>query len=106
MSQVGFTRICVHGRSMYGEHLDHVPEWERVGDIRLEPLRNAIGITQRWWIRGPRCCGKTMLRCKEVETLRCRVCGKTKTVDGSYFMGLCTCCGGSVHNLRTEDWTT
>ena len=84
--------MCTHGRCS-----DHDPEWENVGRARFEPLPDILGIKILLW--GHRCCGKPMIRCKKVQTQRCKKCGRTRDyieehADGGIFRyAVCQCCG-------------
>ncbi len=76
---------CVHGRC-----LDHGPEWENVGEVRREPNPGIFGKKTSGMNR---CCGKPMTQYKEVQTQRCRKCGRTKDHITNYRLVFCLCCG-------------
>lgn len=76
---------CPHGRC-----LNHNPEWEKVGVKRLEPNPGFLGKKTYWTIH---CCGKAMARYKEVQTQRCKQCGRTEDVITISEIELCLCCG-------------
>lgn len=83
------SRSSVPHQCPHHKCLDHEPEWERVGEILLVPSRGFLGQTILFfqW-----CCAKPMGRFKEVYTMRCKVCGRTKKHLLQY-QALCSCCG-------------
>ena len=83
---------CPHDQCRHGRCLDHGPEWENVGEKRLEPNPGVFG-QKTYWIAIRRCCGRPMARYKEVQTKRCRKCGRTEDHVGKYPFALCLCCG-------------
>ncbi len=79
---------CPHGRC-----LNHDPEWENVGKKRLEPHLGWFGKKPYWFTK---CCGKPMVKGKEVQTRQCKKCGRVEdcvTRDENNFLALCLCCG-------------
>ncbi|MCI0564874.1 MAG: hypothetical protein MN733_40930, partial [Nitrososphaera sp.] len=81
---------CPHGQCRHGRCLDHGPEWENVGEKRREPYLGIFG-KKTWWFT--RCCGGPMAMVKEVQTRRCKKCGRTEDHIGDYCFALCHCCG-------------
>lgn len=77
-------RHCPHGRC-----LDHGPVWENV-EKRQEPSPGIFG-QKTFWTK--RCCGKPMVRYKEVQTRRCKKCGRTESHVTIPYLALCLCCG-------------
>ncbi|MBI2096394.1 MAG: hypothetical protein HYT43_02050 [Candidatus Taylorbacteria bacterium] len=78
-----------HGQCRHGRCLDHGPEWENVGEKRREPNPGIFG---KKTYRKSRCCGQPMARYKEVQTKRCKKCGRTEDHIENY-LALCLCCG-------------
>ncbi len=85
----------------HGVCLDHKPEWENIGAVRLEPNPGIFG--SKWWISREgssiRCCGERMAKYKEVQTQQCRKCKRTRDCVENYHIALCLCCGNSFTNL-------
>ncbi len=87
---------CSHKQCIHGECLDHQPDWEDVGEKRREPSVGFFGKRTYWFSR---CCGKSMSRYKDIQTRRCKKCGRTKDFVTDWAVGLCLCCGRTVdHN--------
>ena len=79
-----------HGQCCHGMCLDHGPEWENIGEKRREPNPGIFGKKTYWTWRH---CGQPMARYKEVQTQRCRKCGRTEDDITNYHLALCLCCG-------------
>jgi hypothetical protein len=79
-------RQCSHGMC-----LDHGPEWENVGETLYVPDPSFFGMKKTYW--GSSCCGKPMEMCKEVQTKRCKKCGRFKDHVVNHYVALCLCCG-------------
>jgi hypothetical protein len=90
-----------HGQCVHGRCLDHGPEWENVGEKRLEPNPGIFG-KKTWWFT--RCCGKPMAQMKEVQTQRCKKCGRQEDHVTNYYIALCYCCGRRfTHSSAYDD---
>ncbi len=86
---------CSHDQCSHGMCLDHGPEWENVGEKRREPNPGIFGKKTCWTIRH---CGQPMARYKEVQTRRCRKCGRTEDYIANCYLALCLCCGYHIYN--------
>lgn len=82
---------CTHKQCDHGRCLNHSPEWKNIGEKRLEPNPIVFG----WWKISlfNRCCGKPMLRMKEVQLKKCKKCGRQEYQVENYYINLCSCCG-------------
>ncbi len=89
-----------HGQCRHGMCLDHGPEWENVSEKRREPNTGIFGQKTYWTIRH---CGQPMARYKEVQTKRCKKCGRTQDHIGIPELALCLCCGYYFNNTDYGD---
>jgi len=80
----------VYQKCLHGQCLDHGPEWDVLGEKRMEPNPGIFG-KKTYWIT--RCCGKPMARSKEVQTKYCKKCGRVEDHVTNYHLALCLCCG-------------
>ncbi len=87
---------CRHGRG-----IDHEPEGESVGERQIVPNPSVLGIKTYWT---ERCCGKPMLRYKEVQTQRCKKCGRTNAPTTSTNLALCACCASKIDKTSYPDY--
>ena len=85
-----------YGQCRHGRCLDHGPEWENFGEKRREPNPGSFG-KKTWWFT--RCCGEPMARYKEVQTRRCRKCGRKEDEITNSYLALCLCCGYHFNNI-------
>lgn len=92
---------CSHCQCRHGQCFDHEPELEDVGEKWHEPCQvGTFGWLRAWLLRvvygtmwDKRCCGRWMVRNKEVQARRCKKCGRTEDhVTVPEFL-LCSCCG-------------
>ena len=88
-----------HGQCRHGICLGHGPEWENVGEKRSEPNPGIFGKKTYWTSRH---CGSPMARYKEVQTRRCRKCGRTEDNVTNYHLALCLCCGYHFNNISYD----
>jgi hypothetical protein len=86
---------CIHGRC-----LNHNPDWENLGKVRLEPSPSFFVRSRTYW--GTWCCGRPMARMKEVQTRRCRKCGRTEEHINHPYHALCLCCGRNFENVLPD----
>ena len=86
----------LHGQCVHGMCHNHEPDWENVGEKRSEP--NPVGKKTYWKSRH---CGKLMKRYKEVQTQKCRKCGRTEDNTMDYDLALCLCCGYHFTNVSS-----
>lgn len=91
---------CPHGQCRHGRCLDHGPEWENIGEVRREPNPEFFGFKKTYWASW--CCSKPMARYKEVQTQRCRKCGRTKDRIINSNLVLCLCCGYHFTNISYD----
>jgi len=87
-----------HGQCVHGMCLDHEPEWENVGEMRREPPNPRAG---KKTLGAGRCCGWPMIKIIEVQTQRCKKCGRQRDEIISCHSVLCRCCG--MHFLEVSD---
>jgi hypothetical protein len=80
-----------HQQCAHGMCLNHDPEWENLGQQRREPQRNMFGRIKTYWEF--KCCRQKMVHAREVQTQRCRKCGRTREHILNYNVVLCLCCG-------------
>ncbi len=85
-----------HGQCCHGMCLNHDPKWEDVGEKRREPSPGMLGKKTYWTNRH---CGQPMARYKEVQTRRCRECGRTEDQVVTHDLALCLCCGYHVDHV-------
>ncbi len=90
---------CSHGQCRHGRCLDHGPEWESVGEKRREPNPGIFGKKTYWMDRH---CGRLMARYKEVQTRKCRKCGRAEDLVMNYNLALCLCCGYHFTNASSD----
>ena len=90
---------CPHSQCRHGMCLDHGPEWENVGEKRCELNPGVFGKKTYWMSRH---CGQPMARYKEVQTRRCRKCGRTEDHVTNYHLALCLCCGYHFDNIPDD----
>lgn len=81
--------MCNHGHC-----LNHDPEWENVGKKRLELNPTFFGLISTYVLFGGGYhCGKPMVRYKEVQTKRCKKCGREEEFISNNYLAVCECCG-------------
>ena len=89
---------CPHGQCVHGMCHNHGPERENVGEKRCEPNPGIFG-KKTYWTR--RHCGQLMAQYKEVQTRKCRKCGRTEDNITNYYLALCLCCGYHFTNVSS-----
>lgn len=92
---------CTHSQCRHGMCLNHGPEWENTGNERREPNPGVFGKKTYW---STRCCGTPMARYKEVQTKRCKKCGRQEDNITHDCLALCLCCGRtrSINRVYTD----
>jgi len=83
VQEVGYQQ-CAHGRC-----LNHGPEWEWFDGKAFEPNPGLFG-QKTYWMQ--RCCGKAMARMIEIQTRRCKKCGREERLCTQQ-LAVCQCCG-------------
>ena len=83
------TRKYPHGQCRHGMCLDHEPEWENVGN-RREPTSGVFGNKTYWMNRHS---GRAMAMYREIQSHKCKECGRIEDEVVNYDIALCLCCG-------------
>lgn len=89
-------KSCVHG-----ECVNHDPDWEDIGEKKQEPDPELFGLKKTYWMTW--CCGRPMSRCKTVQTVRCKRCGREKNAVRERDLALCLCCGRLISTFTVPD---
>jgi hypothetical protein len=82
--------------------MGHEPDWECVGEERLEPCPDFFGLKKTYWFT--RCCGKGMRMMKMVQARRCKICGRQEERVVNWYLACCVCCGRTKEMLKGGPW--
>ena len=77
---------CIHNKCV-----NHDTEWENVGDVKILPFSTFFGLKKTYWTKS--CCCRWMQKIKEVQTRRCKKCGRIEEYIINSRQMRCNCCG-------------